>query len=256
MKESCQDGVTHEAQKWQCLHCRKVLKSRSGLKIHLQIHSVDKYFCMQCGTAFSRSSHLKRHQLVHSGAKLYTCSQCGKTFSRRDGLKRHQEQDFGAEEVDSMLHEDADHIKSEIVMVKITEDNTDIQLSSTMEGFCPPSEQLNSSVCLLSKQCKSEADDVNVEQHSQLLVHSSEKRYRCNECGKGFSEASDLDLHNLINCGTQYSQSSWSFSAVKPYKCSECGKSCSTEEMAVPSMQNGVYESVGPSEHQCANSLG
>ncbi|KPP65323.1 zinc finger protein 345-like, partial [Scleropages formosus] len=106
-KQLCRDGATQKSQKWQCPQCRKVLKSQSQLKIHLQIHSGVKYCCIECGRSFSQpfrlkqhqlmhcgkqtySGNLKQHQLVHTGEKPYECSQCGKNFSQGGTLKRHQ----------------------------------------------------------------------------------------------------------------------------------------------------------------------
>ncbi|KPP65324.1 gastrula zinc finger protein XlCGF8.2DB-like, partial [Scleropages formosus] len=88
-RKSCHDGVTYEAEKWQCPQCRHVLRSQSQLKVHLQIHSEDKYCCIQCDSTFSQACQLKQHQLVHSGKAPYKCSLCGKCFARRSGFKKH-----------------------------------------------------------------------------------------------------------------------------------------------------------------------
>ncbi|XP_018583465.1 zinc finger protein 501-like isoform X1 [Scleropages formosus] len=85
----------------------------------------------------------------------------------------HPEYCTEVQEMDSGLHLDTEHIKSEIVTVKIMEDSTDLQLQyRTTEGFCPTSEHLNSSTCFLSKQYKSETDEVKIEQKCQLQVPS------------------------------------------------------------------------------------
>ncbi|XP_029108169.1 zinc finger protein 2 homolog [Scleropages formosus] len=85
----------------------------------------------------------------------------------------HPEYCTEVQEMGSGLHLEAEHIKSEIVTVKIMEDSTDLQLQyRTTEGFCPTSEHLNSSTCFLSKQYKSETDEVKIEQKCQLQVPS------------------------------------------------------------------------------------
>ena len=42
-----------------------------------------------------------------------------------------------------------------------------------------------------------------------------EKPYKCNQCGKDFSEKATLAKHQIIHTGE------------KPYKCNECGKAFS-----------------------------
>ncbi|KPP57209.1 hypothetical protein Z043_125090, partial [Scleropages formosus] len=77
-------------------------------------------------------------------------------------------QGFGAEEMHSGLHLDSDKIKTEIVLVKIMDDNADLQLRSTTE---------------------------------HQLIHSRQKPYKCSQCGKMFSRQSALKLHHDFHAG-------------------------------------------------------
>ncbi|XP_018600856.2 tigger transposable element-derived protein 1-like [Scleropages formosus] len=90
-KEPCSGSVTHKAQQWQCLQCRKVYKNLSYLENPLKVGLCDKYCCKQCGVSFSQNCCLKQHQLIHSRQKPYKCSQCGKMFSRQSALKLHHD---------------------------------------------------------------------------------------------------------------------------------------------------------------------
>ena len=47
---------------------------------------------------------------------------------------------------------------------------------------------------------------------SHMKIHSSEKAFRCELCGKGFKQSSDLTSHIRTHTGS------------KPYKCDFCQK--------------------------------
>ncbi|XP_018608300.1 zinc finger protein 436-like [Scleropages formosus] len=104
-------------------------------------------------------------------------------------------QSFGAE-ISSGLHLNADHIKSENELVK--KDKYDLQLSSNAAVISLPSEQLKSSTCVLYKQYKSEAHEVEAVQYLQLCESPcTENEFtEVTHCGIK-EEYADLQVHDL-----------------------------------------------------------
>ena len=73
---------------------------------------------------------------------------------------------------------------------------------------------INRKLWCMSLQCKkcgkcfSVAGDLKIHER----VHTGEKSHECKQCGKGFSQAGDLRKHERVHTGE------------KPYECKQCGK--------------------------------
>uniref|UniRef100_A0A087YM23 C2H2-type domain-containing protein n=1 Tax=Poecilia formosa TaxID=48698 RepID=A0A087YM23_POEFO len=105
----------------QCDTCKKVLKSKSYLKVHQRRHTSENplacshcdkrfyqmyhlkhhersdklYLCKICGRSFSYSTLFRFHMKIHSDEKPLSCETCGKRFRESSKLKRHQRSHTG-----------------------------------------------------------------------------------------------------------------------------------------------------------------
>ncbi|XP_057367097.1 zinc finger protein 729-like isoform X1 [Daphnia carinata] len=77
----------------KCEVCGQVLKTRTGLRMHLLVHQGSKgkvFTCDVCGKGFSQASQLKTHMRIHTGEKPYKCNVCEKSFSHASTLSEHK----------------------------------------------------------------------------------------------------------------------------------------------------------------------
>jgi len=126
MKDLNQHTKAIHMSRFECSHCKKILKSAYSLKMHVKvIHEgvklpppksyqchlcgkvcrnktdyvvhTNKYHlnirpfkCQQCGMQFFAKSNLTAHQLIHSDQARFVCPECGKRFKQRQGLRVHR----------------------------------------------------------------------------------------------------------------------------------------------------------------------
>uniref|UniRef100_A0A8C7XXF0 C2H2-type domain-containing protein n=1 Tax=Oryzias sinensis TaxID=183150 RepID=A0A8C7XXF0_9TELE len=85
------------------------------------------------------------------------------------------------------------------------------------EGNPPMSRRSEAEKLQRKEKTKSrDRSDQGTSSDCHLVVHATEKPYKCEICGNGFNRRYNLDLHQRVHTGE------------KPYKCSVCAKSFSS----------------------------
>lgn len=81
------------ASGWRCPVCNKVIRDKSGLRRHLNIHlGIYRYHCQYCGKGMSSATGLKEHEsTLHTFQDSFVCGVCGETFRRFLQLKQHKD---------------------------------------------------------------------------------------------------------------------------------------------------------------------
>ena len=78
-------------QKLKCHICRKMFKSKTGLKLHMDKHTGNQAFqCSICGASFSQKLHYTGHMNKHADVKPFQCPICYKCFRHSNNLCRHK----------------------------------------------------------------------------------------------------------------------------------------------------------------------
>lgn len=74
----------------ECSICKKTYKNRTGLRVHMDLHTGYVLICDICGKSLSTKEKLKQHYRIHTGDKPFKCQYCEKAFSKRYTLVEHE----------------------------------------------------------------------------------------------------------------------------------------------------------------------
>lgn len=82
---------THAPHNFQCEECRKLFKSRKGLRQHMVGHSHAMFQCGICDQKFSQKRYIILHMnRIHSSIKRHVCYMCGMSFRNYIPWKNHE----------------------------------------------------------------------------------------------------------------------------------------------------------------------
>ncbi|XP_058451725.1 zinc finger protein 236-like [Malaya genurostris] len=197
----------------QCEQCSMRFRNRSLLIRHVsQLHKpLKKYQCTHCSSAFNSLKNITLHRAIH-GPKPFKCPKCAMIFRRHTSLIGHIERHYVAEDhicaVCDREFASLDDLKSHVYdgHEEILSSNDQTKTVDAREA----SKVFKCSICenkVFSKKSL-------LERH--FLIHTKQKPFMCDTCGKSFNQKSSLKTHLLVHskiqefvcllCGLGFSQ--------------------------------------------------
>lgn len=197
-----------------CPVCNKNFSFQFQLREHLVVHTgQSQYGCTSCGVSFKFRSNLNRHFKSKHANLSFTCTYCDKTFARKDTLLFHNVNSHKDEleksnysvtrtgETMSVTSAGQAHVTAGKSSETIALELESMEYLRKMENkglFCDYCGKMFNKVSMLE---------------AHLVVHTKEKRFYCEKCGKGFTTRSGHLSHKIS-----------AHSAEGKYCCDVCGK--------------------------------
>ena len=174
---------------------------------HEQVHGEEKpHKCEQCGRHFTNAGNLALHKLkTHGLLQRFKCNNCGKGFSNAANFRQHKQ------------------IHAEVKRLKCQQCSRRFTTAGNLAMHCTTHQR--------SFKRKDDRKGLNgaasLKGHKQ--IHSREKRPKCEQCGRRFTNAGNLAVHSKTHLkraralGNRVNRSKTD-AAQKRYRCRECGK--------------------------------
>ena len=176
---------------FKCRDCSKTFRTNSQLTEHsLIVHSKQQTIsCNECLAAFTTQSQLNKHKQSKHSNILVSCCHCEKTFSSSQSLK---------------AHERNVHNKSQSKLV--------CSSCGHLPGGCQCAGSRVAHQTVACPLCEKEVISKNLPSHLHYHRQSTLRPYICQECSQTFTHASSLKRHALLHTGN------------KQFRCEKCGK--------------------------------
>ena len=184
---------------FQCDVCMAKFEFRTKLEKHIHKHDDLSLICPECGKSLPTKRKMYRHLELHKSQKRQAkavnskereckiCNQMVPAIKHQFHMFKFHDQDAEFCDICGKKFPSRNHLERHMNSVHSKEKNY----------LC--------SIC-----CKKFATDCYLKRHMDSQ-HSSKFKYNCDQCGKGFSQKQTYEGHVNMHLG------------IKPYKCQGCG---------------------------------